>query len=117
MWLATQQYFYWPCYLLTVITELVEYLRHIFEHFACVDCTELLFLHYPFNQTGLVLIVFGLGPTVMFSLGAGLEFYKGGYPIYLKGALPPNYFDPCYLNQTIFLALEEIVGARRSYDI
>jgi len=27
----------------------------------------------------------------------------------------PNYFDPCYRNQTIFLAVEEIVGARRSY--
>ena len=31
--------------------------------------------------------------------------------------VPPNYFDPCYRNQTIVLALEEIVGARRSYDI
>jgi len=49
--------------------------------------------------------------------GADLGFYKGGCPIHLKGApLPPNYFDPRYLNQTI-LALEEIVGARRSYDI
>ena len=33
-----------------------------------------------------------------------------------RGTAPPNYFDPRYLNQTI-LALEEIVGARRSYDI
>ena len=48
--------------------------------------------------------------------GAELGFYKGGCPIHLKGA-PPNYFDPCYRNQTIFLALEEIAGARRSYDI
>jgi len=29
----------------------------------------------------------------------------------------PNYFDPCYRTQTIYLALEEIVGARQSYDI
>ena len=49
--------------------------------------------------------------------GADLGFYKGGYQIHLKGAPPPNYFDPCYRDQTIFLALEEIVGARRSYDI
>ena len=54
--------------------------------------------------------------------GADLGFYKGGCPIHLKGAPeverpPPNYFDPCYRNQTIFLALEKIVGARRSYDI
>ena len=38
--------------------------------------------------------------------GADLRFYKGGCPIHLKGALevepPPNYFDPCYRNQTIF---------------
>ena len=33
------------------------------------------------------------------------------------GRGPSNYFDPCYRKQTIFLALEEIVGARRSYDI
>jgi len=54
--------------------------------------------------------------------GADLGFYKGGCPIHLKTgtggrAPPPNYFDPCYRNQTIFLALEKIVGARRSYDI
>jgi len=49
--------------------------------------------------------------------GAELGFYKGGCPIHLKGAPPPNYSDPCYRNQTIVLALEEIVGARRSYDI
>ena len=51
--------------------------------------------------------------------GSDLGFYKGGCPIHLKGAppSPPNYFDPCYRNQTISLALEEIVGARRSYDI
>ena len=59
----------------------------------------------------------------MTSPGADLGFYKGGCPILLKGAPkvecppPPNYFDPCYRNQTIFLALEKIVGARRSYDI
>ena len=29
----------------------------------------------------------------------------------------PNYLDSRYRNQTIFLALEEIVGARQSYDI
>ena len=36
-----------------------------------------------------------------------------------RGTAAPNYFDPCYRNQTIFLAFEEIglVGARRSYDI
>jgi len=35
--------------------------------------------------------------------GADLGFYKGGCPIHLKGAPPPpNYFDPCYRNQTIF---------------
>jgi len=33
------------------------------------------------------------------------------------GRAPPDYFDPCYWNQTMFLASEEIVGARRSYDI
>jgi len=53
--------------------------------------------------------------------GADLGFYKGGCPIDVKGAPRPsplpNYFDPCYRNQTIFLALKEIVGARRSYDI
>jgi len=32
-------------------------------------------------------------------------------------APPAHYFDPCYRNRTIFLALEETVGARRSYDI
>jgi len=49
--------------------------------------------------------------------GGDLGFYKGGCPIPLKGAPPPNYSDPCYRNQTIFLALEKIVGARRSYKI
>jgi len=34
--------------------------------------------------------------------GADLGFYKGGCPIHLKGAPPPNYFDPYYRNQTIF---------------
>ena len=62
----------------------------------------------------------------MGNAGADLGFYKGGCPIHMKGAPeeknfkkfpPPNYFDPCYRNQTIVLALEEIVGARRSYDI
>jgi len=33
------------------------------EHFAGVDFIEFLFLHYPFNKTGLGLIVFGLGLT------------------------------------------------------
>jgi len=36
---------------------------HYIEHFACVDFTEFLFLLYPFNRTGLGLIVFGLGLT------------------------------------------------------
>jgi len=57
------------------------------------------------------------GVAPMTETGADLAFYKGGCPIHLKGAPPPNYFDPCYRNQTIFLALEDIVGARRSYDI
>ena len=34
--------------------------------------------------------------------GADLGFYKGGCPIHLKGAPPPNYFDPCYRKQRIF---------------
>ena len=34
-----------------------------------------------------------------------------------RGTAPSNYFDPCYRNQTMFLALEEIVGAGRSHDI
>ena len=36
--------------------------------------------------------------------GADVGFYKGGCHglIHLKGAPPPNYFDPCYRNQTIF---------------
>ena len=33
------------------------------------------------------------------------------------GAVKNNYFDPFYRNQTIVWALEEIVGATRSYDI
>jgi len=48
--------------------------------------------------------------------GADLGFYKGGCPIH-PSRPPPNYFNVCYPNQTIFGALEEIVGARRSYDI
>ena len=42
-----------------------------------------------------------LTAAIIILTGADLGFYKGGCPIHLKGA-PPNYFDPCYRNQTIF---------------
>jgi len=45
-----------------------KYSKYYVEHFARVDfTTEFLFLHYQFNQTGLVLIGFGLGHTVLWS--------------------------------------------------
>jgi len=50
--------------------------------------------------------------------GADLEFYKGRCPIHLKGRAPsPQLFWPMLSEQNNFLALEEIVGGRRSYDI
>ena len=51
--------------------------------------------------------------------GADLGFYKGGCPIHLKGA--PLSAPPIILTHVTgtkqFFALEEIVGARQSYDI
>ena len=39
--------------------------------------------------------------------GADLGFYKGGCHIHLKRKPPrPNYFDPCYRNQTVFWPLK-----------
>jgi len=53
-----------------------------------------------------------------YDTGADLGFYKGGCPIHLKGAPPPpQLFWRMLPESNIFLALEEIVGARRSYDI
>ena len=46
-------------------------------------------------------------PPAQIDACADLGFYKGGCPIHLKGAsLPrPNYFDPCYRNQTVLFGL------------
>ena len=49
--------------------------------------------------------------------GADLGFYKGGCPIYLKGAPEVERPPPMLPEPNNFLALEEIVGVRRSYDI
>ena len=49
--------------------------------------------------------------------GVYLGFYQGGCPIHLKGAPNPNYFDPCYRNQTIFLDLEEIIVKTKTANI
>ena len=57
------------------------------------------------------------------SSGADLVFYKGGCPIHLKGAPEKNFPPPPIISihvtgtKQFFLALEEVVGARRSYDI
>ena len=47
--------------------------------------------------------------------GADRGFYKGGCPIHLKGA--PEVEHRRLNIFPAFLALEEVVGARRSYDI
>ena len=56
----------WTCYLLSLLNIMTATTARIvsrldssyfIEHVACVDFTELLFLHYPFNQTGLGLTV------------------------------------------------------------
>ena len=57
-------------------------------------------------------------PTFVHAAGADLGFYKGGCPIHLKGTPPPpQLFWPMLPEPNNLLALEEIVGARRSYDI
>ena len=50
-----------------------------------------------------------------FGPSADLGFYKGGCPTHLKGA--PQLIWPMLPELNNFLALEEIFGARRSYDI
>ena len=55
------------------------------------------------------------------NVGADLGFYKGGRAIHLIGAPLSASPQPIILTHVTgtkqFLALEEMVGARRSYDI
>jgi len=50
---------------INVVSNLAVFsLTYYIEHFACVDFTEFLFLHYPFNQTVLSLALSDLSLTV-----------------------------------------------------